>query len=148
MWVFIKWICAVCAKLLQSCPTLCVPMGHSPPGSSVHRIPQIRIWSRLTFLTPGDLPTQGSNPRPVSAASAARSSSLGPPGEPKPIQANDFCMYLGSEEWSPDTVDRSPQYQCIPGVRVFGLKYYTLKESIMQAELSFPPTCYSCIKRS
>ena len=28
----------VCAKSLQSCPTLYDPMGHSPPGSSVHGI--------------------------------------------------------------------------------------------------------------
>ena len=26
----------MCAKLLQSCPTLCDPMDCSPPGSSVH----------------------------------------------------------------------------------------------------------------
>ena len=31
------------AKLLQSCPTLCNPMDHSPPGSSVHGILQLRI---------------------------------------------------------------------------------------------------------
>ena len=31
------------AKLLQSCPTLCNPMDHSPPGSSVHGILQARI---------------------------------------------------------------------------------------------------------
>ena len=26
----------ICAKLLQSCLTLCDPMDYSPPGSSVH----------------------------------------------------------------------------------------------------------------
>ena len=31
------------AKSLQSCPTLCDPMGCSPPGSSVHGILQPRI---------------------------------------------------------------------------------------------------------
>ena len=31
------------AKSLQSCPTLCDPMDHSPPGSSVHGILQVRI---------------------------------------------------------------------------------------------------------
>ena len=30
------------AKLLQSCPTLCDPMAHSPLGSSVHGILQAR----------------------------------------------------------------------------------------------------------
>ena len=31
---------SVRAKSLQSCPTLCDPMDHSSPGSSVHRILQ------------------------------------------------------------------------------------------------------------
>ena len=31
-----------CAKLLQSCLTLCDPMNYSPPGSSVHGIHQAR----------------------------------------------------------------------------------------------------------
>ena len=33
----------VCAKLLQSCLTLCDPMDCSLPGSSVHRVLQARI---------------------------------------------------------------------------------------------------------
>ena len=33
----------VCVQLLQSCLTLCDPMGCSPPGSSVHGILQARI---------------------------------------------------------------------------------------------------------
>ena len=37
-------LCAMCcAKSLQSWPTLCDPMTHSPPGSSVHGILQARI---------------------------------------------------------------------------------------------------------
>ena len=46
-----------CAKLLQLCLTLCDPMNHSPPGSSVHG------FSRLDFhaLLQGIFPTQGSN---------------------------------------------------------------------------------------
>ena len=40
-----------CAKSLQSCPTLCDPMDCSPPGSSVHGIPQARIleWVVMPF---------------------------------------------------------------------------------------------------
>ena len=34
---------SVCVQSLQSCPTLCDPMDHSPPGSSVHGIFQARI---------------------------------------------------------------------------------------------------------
>ena len=33
----------LCAKSLQSCPTLCDPTDYSPPRSSVHRILQARI---------------------------------------------------------------------------------------------------------
>ena len=41
----------VCAKLLQSCPTLCNPLDCSPPGSSVHGILQARIleWVAISF---------------------------------------------------------------------------------------------------
>ena len=41
----------VCAKSLQSYPTLCDPMDHSPPGSSVHGISQTRIpeWIAIPF---------------------------------------------------------------------------------------------------
>ena len=37
---------AAAAKSLQSCLTLCDPMDCSPPGFSVHRIPQARILER------------------------------------------------------------------------------------------------------
>ena len=33
----------MCAKSLQSCPTVCDPMDCSPPGSSAHEILQARI---------------------------------------------------------------------------------------------------------
>ena len=36
-------MCLLHAKSLQSCPTLCIPMHYSPPGSSVHGILQARI---------------------------------------------------------------------------------------------------------
>ena len=37
------------AQSLQSCPTLCNPMDHSPPGSSVHEILKARIleWTAM-----------------------------------------------------------------------------------------------------
>ena len=40
-----------CAKLLQSCPTLCDPIDHSPPGFPVHEILQARIlkWVAMPF---------------------------------------------------------------------------------------------------
>ena len=43
----------VCPGVLvaQSCPTLCNPMDHSPPGSSVHGILKVRIleWVAIPF---------------------------------------------------------------------------------------------------
>ena len=53
---------SVRAKLLQSCPALCNPMGCSPPGYSVHGILQARILECLPCPPPGIFPTQGSNP--------------------------------------------------------------------------------------
>ena len=43
----------------QSCSTLCDPMDYSPPGSSVHGIPQARIlvWVAISFSR--DLPNPG-----------------------------------------------------------------------------------------
>ena len=43
--------CAVCAKSLWLCPTLCDPMDCSQPGSSVHGIFQARIleWVAMPF---------------------------------------------------------------------------------------------------
>ena len=39
----------VCAKLLQSCPTLCDPMDCSLPGSTVHGILQARNLERVVI---------------------------------------------------------------------------------------------------
>ena len=45
--------------VIQSCPTFCDPMDYSPPGSSVHGIPQARIlvWVAISFSR--DLPNPG-----------------------------------------------------------------------------------------
>ena len=41
----------ICAQSLQSCPTLCDPMDHGPPGSSVRGILQARTleWVAISF---------------------------------------------------------------------------------------------------
>ena len=46
-------------KVTPSCPTLCNSMDGSPPGSSVHGIPQAKIlvWVAISFSR--DLPDQG-----------------------------------------------------------------------------------------
>ena len=47
-WVVASW---GASEVTQSCPTLCDPMGCSPPGSSVHGILQARIpeWVAVSF---------------------------------------------------------------------------------------------------
>ena len=52
----------VCAKSLQSWPTLCNPMNCSLPGSSVHGILQAKHWSGLPCPPPGDLLNPGMEP--------------------------------------------------------------------------------------
>ena len=47
------------AKLLQSCQILCDPMDCSPPGSSVHGIPQPRI---LQWVAMSSLPSTRDHP--------------------------------------------------------------------------------------
>ena len=37
------------AESFQSCPTICNPMNHSPPGSSVQGILQARILVNINF---------------------------------------------------------------------------------------------------
>ena len=53
-WLSIVHIChgvltCMCAKLLQSCPTLCDTMDHNPSDSSVHGILQARILEWVTM---------------------------------------------------------------------------------------------------
>ena len=49
----------VCTKSLQSCLTLCDPVDHNPPGSSVHGILQTRILEWVAIFSPEDLPDPG-----------------------------------------------------------------------------------------
>ena len=58
-------VCCVCVCYVcwaQSCLTLCDPVDYSLPGSSVYGVFQARIWTRLTFPTPGNLPDPGIEP--------------------------------------------------------------------------------------
>ena len=68
-------------SLAQLCPTLCVPMDYSPPGSSVHGIFQQEYWSGLPCPPPGDLPNPGIYSR--SPALQADSLSSESPGKHK-----------------------------------------------------------------
>ena len=62
--LFLRWsslsVLCMCAKLLQSCPTLCNPVDYSPPGFSIYGILQERILA--IPHSRGIFPTQGLNP--------------------------------------------------------------------------------------
>ena len=64
------------ALVCQSYPAVCDSVDCSPPGSSVHGIPQARHWSALPFLSSGEI-----EPR----SPALQADSLPPeiPGKPK-----------------------------------------------------------------
>ena len=51
MMIYICIYMYMCAQSFQSCPTLCDPVDHGPPGSSVHEILQARIlkWVAISF---------------------------------------------------------------------------------------------------
>ena len=71
-------------KLLQSCLTLCNPMGCSRPGSSVHGILQARILEWVACPPPGDLPNPGIKcTSPASLALQADSLPLSLQGSPQ-----------------------------------------------------------------
>ena len=73
----------ICAKSLESCPTLCGPMDCSPPGSSVHGFSRQKYWSGLPCPPPGDLPDPGIEPSSLESLHwLADSLPLVPPGKP------------------------------------------------------------------
>ena len=72
-----KTMLGLCAELLQSCPNLCDPRDHNPPGSSVHGMLQARALEGLPCPPPGDLPNPGIEPTSHWRAG----SSLAPPGK-------------------------------------------------------------------
>ena len=69
----------------QSCLTLCDPMDCSPPGSSVHRIPQARVleWVAISFSRP--------DPRIKPGSPALQEDSLlsEPPGSSNKMHTNE-----------------------------------------------------------
>ena len=50
------FLVSVCVLVAHSCPTLCDPLGCSPPDSSVHLILQARILEWVAIPFPGALP--------------------------------------------------------------------------------------------
>ena len=49
----------LCVKVARSYPTLCNPMDHSPPGSSVPGILLAKTSERVAIPPSGDLPDPG-----------------------------------------------------------------------------------------
>ena len=76
------------AKSLQSCPTLCCPTDHSPPGSSIHGILQARLLEWVAGPSSrGIFPTQRLNMCLFHLLHwQAGPSPLAPPGKP--------CVFL------------------------------------------------------
>ena len=68
----------------QLCPTLCNPMGHSQPGSSIHRnFPGKNTGAGCHFLLQGIFPTQELNQQLLLVPTlAGRSFTTLPPGKP------------------------------------------------------------------
>ena len=73
------WICLVKVLVFHLYSTLCNPMDHSLPGSSVHGILQTRILE-WPFPSPGDLPDTRIEPK--FPALQADSLLFKPPGKP------------------------------------------------------------------
>ena len=59
------------AKLLQSCPTLCVTMDQSPPGSFVRGILQARILEQVAMISFRDLLDSGTEPLSLRSSALA-----------------------------------------------------------------------------
>ena len=79
------------AKLLQSRPTLCDPMDHSPPGFFVHGFSRQEYYSGLPFPPPGALPDPGIElMTPAAPVLAGRFFTTEPCGRP---------LYSESEGW-------------------------------------------------
>ena len=68
------FVLCVCAKLLQSCPSLCDALDWSPQGSSVHGILQVRILEWLPCPSSGDFPHPGIKPVSLMSPALAGSS--------------------------------------------------------------------------
>ena len=86
-WKFILFCAST--KLLQSCPTLCNPMEHSLPGSSVHGILQARVleWVAVSFFRGSSWPRDGTCVSYISyIGRQVFFLPLAPPG--KPINSN------------------------------------------------------------
>ena len=85
-------LCAMFAKLLQLCLTLCDPMEYILPDSSVHGIPQARIGVGCPALLQGIFLIQELNPHLLHLLHwQAGSLQPVPPGKPNLNSINGIC---------------------------------------------------------
>ena len=68
---FVTHVSSCCAKLIQSCLTLCHPMYCRPPGSPVYGFSRQEYWSGLLFSSPGELPHPGMEPEALTSPALA-----------------------------------------------------------------------------
>ena len=82
----VSWVC-VCAKVFQSCPTLCTPMDCSAPGPPLSMVfSRQEYWSGLPCPPPGDLPDPGKLLKLQVDPLLSQ-----PPGKPI-LEGNDPCV--------------------------------------------------------
>ena len=93
----------MCAKSLQSCPTLCDPMDCSPPGSCVHGILQARIleWVAMPSSRVSSRPRDRTHVSYGLLHWQASSLPLVPPGKPLVIFSSiQFsCSVVSNSLW-------------------------------------------------
>ena len=73
-------LCLCCAR---SCPTLCDPMDHSPPGPWSMGFSRQESWSGMPLSPLGVFPTQGSHPYPPRLLLCRWILHPKPPGKPR-----------------------------------------------------------------
>ena len=104
IWGKVSYLLHICAKLLQSCLTLCDPMDCSLPGFSIHGIIQARILEWFAMPSSRDLPNPGIEPASLTFPELATGSlPLVSSGKPFVMLTNcDTYRALGTEVFSSD----------------------------------------------
>ena len=99
--------------VIQSCLTLCNPMGCSLPGSFAHGLLQTRILECCHALFQGIFPTQGSNPGPLHCRQILyHLSHQGSP--PSPLKVKVLIAQLYPTLCN--LIDCSPPGSSVPGI--------------------------------
>ena len=99
-----KTVCVLCARTLQSCPTLCDLWTVACQAPLSMGFSRQEYWSGLPCPLPGDLPNQGIKPiSPASPALQASSLSTDPLGKPWKTVWN-FLKKLRTTIWSSNSI--------------------------------------------